>query len=116
MAVTAASLATALGIAVADATDPNDPGIVEAGRLATLAGELVDSYLRGSTTCPETIRDEAVIRTAGHVQGNRAGFGRVAGVVEVGDAVRLNMQPPAVSPVRQSGAAALLSPWVRRTA
>ena len=115
MAVDAAALAAALGLTVADAADDADPGIVEATRLLDLAGGLVDAYLRGGTA-PETIRDESIIRTAGHARHGRDGYGRVAGRLEVGGAVTMNVQPPAVSPVRQSGAAALLSPYVRRTA
>ena len=88
---------------------------MEATRLLSLAGSLVDSYLRGGTA-PDAVRDEAIIRTAGHAKLGRAGFGQVAGRMEVGAAVTVNMQPPAVSAVRQSGAAALLSPYVRRTA
>ena len=75
MAVTRSELAALLGIAVADATDDTDAGIVEAGRLLTLAGALVDAYLRDpddTLECPAVVRDEAVIRTAGYVQ-NRGG-------------------------------------------
>ena len=108
MAVTAASLAAALGIT-------GDGAETEGGRLLSVAGALVDAYLRGATDCPEAIRDEAVIRTAGHVRG-RHGFGRVEGRLEVGESVKLNVQPAARSAVRQSGAAALLAPWVKRTA
>ena len=115
MAVTAAALATALGLEVADAADATDPGIVKATALLSLSGELVDAYLRGGTA-PEAIRDESIIRTAGHAQFAAASrYGRMSGVVEVSN-LRLNLQPPAVSPVRQSGAAAILSPYVRRTA
>ena len=117
MAVTRSELAALLGIAVADATDETDAGIVEAGRLLTLAGALVDAYLRDpddTLECPEAIRDEAVIRTAGHVQ-NRAGFGRAHGRLKVGGA-QIDVQPAARSAVRQSGAAAVLAPWVKRTA
>ena len=119
MAVTAASLAAALGITVAKNPPDTDPGLVEAGRLLTVAGELVDAYRRDpddDMECPEAIRDEAIIRTAGHVQ-TRAGFGRVEGRLEVGDGIlRMNVQPAARSAVRQSGAGALLAPWVKRTA
>lgn len=108
MAVTAAELAAALGIT-------GDNAATEGARLLSIAGALVDAYLRGATDCPEAIRDEAVIRTAGHVRIGRAGFGRAEGRLEAG-AVRLNVQPAARSPVRQSGAAALLAPFVKRTA
>ena len=117
MAVDAAGLAGALGLAVADAQAKDDPGILEAGRLLSIASALVRSYLHDSpddTDCPPDIRDEAIIRTAGHVQ-NRAGYGRVDGVVVVGG-LKTPLQPMARSAVRQSGAAALLAPFVRRTA
>ena len=115
MAVTAAALAAVLGITVADADDETDPGIVEGARLLAIAGELVTAYLRGATDCPTAIRDEATIRTAGHVQ-QRAGYGAVEGRLEAGAAVRFNVQPLARAAVRQSGAAVLLAPWVRRSA
>ena len=94
MAVDAAGLAAALGIAVAKPSAPflgqpvpkgqpadDDPGIVEAGRLLSIAGALVTAYLHDDpddTDCPVEIRDEAIIRTAGHVQ-NRRTFGQQEG-------------------------------------
>ena len=114
MAVTAAGLASALGITVADPNNDTDTGIVEAQRLLDIAGELADSYLRGGEA-PETIRDEAIIRTAGHVKSARRGFGTQAGRYKV-SSVAFDLAPAGVSAVRQSGAAALLAPWVRRTA
>ena len=117
MAVDAAGLAAALGISVADAADDTDAGIVEAGRLLAIAGALVDAYLRDpddTLECPVAIRDEAVIRTAGHVQ-NRAGYGKADGRMKVGTSIQIEIRT-ARSAVRQSGAAALLAPWVRRTA
>ena len=114
MAVTAASLAAALGIAVADATDDADTGIVEAARLLAIAGPLVDAHLRGSTSCPNTIVDEAVIRTAGHVKDRRT-FGAQEGRLKTGG-VQMDLSPAAAGSVRQSGAGALLAPWVRRSA
>ena len=117
MAVDAAGLAAALGIAVAENPPADDPGLVEAGRLLTLAGVLVDAYLRDpddTLECPETVRDEAIIRTAGHVRG-RHNYGRIEGRIEAGGARMGTLQPAARSAVRQSGAAALLAPWVLRT-
>ena len=93
------------------------PASSRRGRLLSIAGDLVTAYLHDDpddTDCPEDIRNEAMIRTAGHVQ-NRAGFGRVDGVVHVGG-LKTPMQPMARSAVRQSGAAALLAPWVERSA
>lgn len=112
MAVTPSNLAALLGIAVADADDANDAGIVEAQRLIDIASSLVTKHLRGATDCPDAIVDEAVVRTAGHVQ-TRTGYGKVD-KLEVGKSVKLSMRPSAANPVRQSGAAALLSPWVSR--
>ena len=112
MAVTAATLAAALGIAVEDAGSETDPGILEATRLLSLAGPLVDAYLRGGEA-PDAIRDEAIIRTAGHLLPRR--FGHEGARVKAG-AVQIDLSPVSVSSVRQSGAAALLAPYVRRTA
>ena len=50
MALNAAGLAAALGIKVANADDPDDPGLVEADRLLTLAGALVEAYARDPRT------------------------------------------------------------------
>ena len=113
MAVTAATLAAALGITVTDATDDTDTGIVEGARLLSIAGPLVDAYLRGGTA-PDAIRDEAVIRTAGHAQ-NRRAFGIQDGRMKAGS-VQFELTPVGAGAVRQSGAAALLAPWVRRSA
>ena len=56
MAVDAAALAAALGITVADAAADDDPGIVEAGRLLSIAGALVTAHLHDvppdDTDCP----------------------------------------------------------------
>ena len=115
MALNAAGLAAVLHIKVANADDPDDPGLVEADRLLTLAGALVEAYARDpGHRCPETVMDEAIIRTAGHLQ-KRMGFGRVDGRFKVSGA-QFNVSPGARSAVRQSGAAALLAPWVKRTA
>ena len=89
----------------------------EAARLLSIAGALVDAYLRDpddTLECPEGIRDEAVIRTAGHVQG-RAGYGKGDGRMKIGTSIQIDIRT-ARSAVRQSGAAALLSPWTLRTA
>ena len=118
MAVTSSELAVLLGIKVADAADDTDPGLVEAGRLLSIAGALVDAYRRDpndTLECPVAIRDEAIIRTAGHVKGRR-NFGQIEGRLKAGGAHIGELQPAARSAVRQSGAAALLAPWVLRTA
>ena len=107
----AAGLAAALGISM-----PDTP-MAEARRLLGIAEALVTAYLHDApddTDCPLVIRNEAIIRTAGHVQ-NRAGYGRVDGAVVVGG-LKTPLAPMARSAVRQSGAAALLAPFVRRTA
>ena len=91
--------------------------MIDARRLLSVAAALVDAYLHDDpddTDCPVDVRNEAIIRTAGHLQ-NRAGFGRVDGVVVVGG-LKTPLAPMARSAVRQSGAAALLAPFVRRTA
>ena len=109
-----AACAAALGIAVADATDKTDPGIVEATRLLAIGKALVCAYLRGGD-CPDVIRDEAVIRVAGHVKDRRT-FGIQEGRLKPGAAVQMDLSPAAAGSVRQSGAGALLAPWVRRSA
>ena len=111
--MTAASLAAALGITVADADSDTDPGIVEGARLLSIADALVTAYLRGGTA-PDAIRDESLIRTAGHAQ-NRRAYGVQQGRMKVGS-TQVDLAPVGVSAVRQSGAAALLAPFVRRTA
>ncbi|MYD87306.1 MAG: hypothetical protein F4Y14_14685 [Acidobacteria bacterium] len=116
MAVDAASLAAALGIAIRDEHGNSDDAATtaEAMRVLGIAVALVDGYLRGGTA-PEVIRDEAIIRTAGHVH-ERRGFGVIEGAMQIGNAVKARMAPGSANPIRQSGAAALLAPWVRRTA
>ena len=116
-AIDAAGLAAALGITVAAADAKDDPGIVEAGRLLSIAGALVDAYLHSAddTACPVDVRNESLIRVAGHVM-NRAGFGRVEGAVQISSTLKPPLAPMARAAVRQSGAAALLAPFVRRTA
>ena len=103
MAVNAAALAAALAV-------PDTEGT----RLLPLATALVDAYLRGGEA-PVAIYDESIIRTAGHV--------RIRSPSHMADGGRLktfNIQTDitagARSAVRVSGAAALLAPWVNRTA
>ena len=61
MAVDAAGLAAALGIAVADAADDTDAGIVEAGAVAVpLPAPWSTAYLRDpddTLECPESVRE-----------------------------------------------------------
>ena len=109
-----AACAAALGITVEDADSETDPGIVEATRLLSIGKALVDAYLRGGADCPEAIRDEAVIRTAGHVKDRRT-FGAQEGRLKTGG-VQMDLSPAAAGSVRQSGAGALLAPYVRRSA
>ena len=118
MAVTAASLAATLGITVTNSQDPTDPGLVEAGRLLSIASSLVAKWRHDpddTLQCPEAITDEAVVRTAGHLK-SREGFGRADGKLQIGRDLSVKLRPAAASAVRQSGAAALLSPWVKRGA
>ena len=91
-----------------------DP-VADVAALLAQATALVDAYLRGGTA-PDEIRDEAIIRTAGHVT-KRRGFGVAEGNMMIGHgAVTARMAPGSANPIRQSGAAQLLSPWVRRRA
>ena len=106
--IDATGLAVALGM-------PVKP-MIDARRLLSIAGALVTAYLHDNpddTACPVDVRNEAIIRTAGHVQ-NRKGYGAADGRVKVGS-LQVDVQT-ARSAVRQSGAGALLAPFVRRTA
>ena len=97
-----------------DADNPNDPTVLQWTKLLAVGTALVDKYLRGGIA-PEAIRDEAIIRTVGHARA-RVDFGLTrAGPAEFGG-LRFNLSERATSSVRQSGAAALLSPWVNRSA
>ena len=103
MAVDAAALATALAVPVAEGT-----------RLLPIATALVDAYLRGGEA-PAAIRDEAIIRTAGHVRTRSPAHMADGGRVKTAG-LQIDLTAGARSAVRVSGAAALLSPWVTRTA
>ncbi len=115
MALTAAQLATALRIHVADPDDIADPGLVEAARLLAIATPLVTAELNGSTTCSPSIVDEAIIRVAGHVFTNPNVYGHVEGLQAV-HSLKTYVAPAAASVLRQSGARALLGAWRKRTA
>ena len=104
MAVDAAALALALGV-------PN----AEGARLLPLATALVAAYLRGATDCPAEIYDESIIRTAGHVRARSPAHMSDGGRVKT-SGTQIDVTAGARSAVRASGAAALLGPWVRRTA
>ena len=102
MAVTAADVAAELGIVAPDATGARYL------RHYAIAVAHVDAYLRGSETCPDAIRDEAIVRTTGHV---RTKTDERFGEVRTGGGIRITTGASG-SPVRQSGAAALLAPYV----
>ena len=102
--LTVAKLATLLRIENTD----------DGQRLLDAATQLCKAYLRGGV-CPNSVMDEAIIRTAGHIN-SRQGFGTVQGMVKASSETQVMLNSKAVSPVRQSGAGALLSPFVRRTA
>ena len=99
--------------ATATATATATIGSAEAARLLDIADVLITAYLRGGTA-PAAVRDESLIRTAGHVQDRRT-FGRQQGRIKAGS-VQIDLAPAGVSAVRNSGAAALLAPCVRRSA
>ena len=103
MAVDAAALATALAVPVAEGT-----------RLLPIAESLVTAYLRGGEA-PAAIYDEAIIRTAGHVRTRSPSHMSDGGRVKTSGS-QIDITAGARSAVRASGAAALLSPWVTRTA
>ena len=103
MAVDAAALALALGV-------PDTEGT----RLLPIATALVDAYLRGGEA-PAEILDEAIVRTAGHVRIRSPAYMADGGRLKT-SGTQTDITPAARSAVRVSGAAALLSPWVNRTA
>ena len=77
-----------------------------AARLGPTAAALVERYASGG---PTAIKDEAVIRAAGWLNGNKPGLRKIgAGVIDI-------EYSGEQSALRHSGAMALLSPWkVRR--
>ena len=99
--ITAAAVAAELGIVAPDATGTRFL------RHYAIAVAHVDAYLRGGD-CPEHVRDEAVIRTTSHV---RTKTDERFGEVRTGGGIRITTGKSG-SPVRQSGAAALLAPYV----
>ena len=75
--------------------------------LATAAAALVDRY---APDAPATVANEAAVRTAGWLRDSEPAFDAVSI-----DGDNVNYRPPNASPLRASGAAALLSPYrVRR--
>ena len=90
-------------------------GSAEGLRILPIAESLVDAYLRGATDCPAAIRDEAIIRTAGHVRIRTPAHMADGGRLKTVNA-QTDITPAARSAVRVSGAGALLAPWVPRTA
>ena len=103
MAVTIDAAALALQLATDETT---------AERLLGVAGVLV---LRYCPDAPDGCHNEAVVRVAGYMHGAPPAMAAHRELHAGGDAVQFEMRNPAVSAVRMSGAAALLSPWrVRR--
>ena len=87
----------------------------ECARILPIAKLLVTAHLRGATDCPDAIREEAIIRTAGHVRTRTPVHMSDGGRVKT-SGTQIDITPGARSAVRASGAAALLAPWVKRTA
>ena len=99
------------GERLADALGLSD---TECKRVLPIAKLLVDAYLRGGEA-PTAIRDEAIIRTAGHVRTRSPAHMSDGGRVKTAGS-QIDITAGARSAVRASGAAALLAPWVRRDA
>ena len=98
MAVTAADLATAVGVDVARAT-----------ALLGVVTALVDRY---APDAPVAVKDEATIRCAGWLaQAPRGGQRRE----DQGD-ISTSYTPASTGALRSSGAMSLLSPWKIRNA
>ena len=122
--ITPDALRTELGIAEIAGPPSEDAGdaaereaintrsMQTAVRLHAVALGLVAAYAPGA---PDELRTEAIIRTAGYLQADQAGA-RVMRRLDVAD--HLTIEPRAAgSPLRLSGAAALLAPYrVRRAA
>ena len=90
----------------------NTRNMATANRLHAVALDSVNRYAPGA---PDTIKTEAIIRTAGYLHADAPGA-RVMRRLQVGDNVTIEPRAPG-SALRLSGAAALLSPWrVRRAA
>ena len=81
-----------------------------AERLLPVASALVTRY---GPLAPDAIQDEAVIRTAGHLAGQPA-TNCIREQSGIGDISQIFTFRPSLSALKGSGAAALLSPWVRR--
>ena len=78
-----------------------------AARLGPVASALVENY---ASAAPESIKDEAVIRAAGWLHGNKPAIRKIgAGPIDVEFS-------SGQSALRNSGAMALLSPWKIRRA
>ena len=84
-------------------------------RVGAVSAELVERYLAGSE-CPQTIKNEAVIRCAGWLL-DRPSDGRTSEVADVGPIkVDRSYQVGQLSALRHSGSLALLSPFKIRRA
>ena len=98
-----------------DATDRealNVRNMEIANRLHAVALDAVNRYAPGT---PDSLKTEAIIRTAGYLHADAPGA-RVMRRLEVSDHVTIEPRAPG-SPLRLSGAAALLSMYrVRRAA
>ena len=96
--ITAAELATAI-----------DETAAIASRLLAVASELIAQYSPGA---PEAIANEGVIRISAYMANQSSGSEREVSITEH---VKIAYRAPG-SALRLSGAAALLSPWRKRTA
>ena len=105
MALTASQLAVALG----SSDPPSAAKLAVATRLLSVTVELVNQY---AADAPQSIRDEAAIRTAAYLDSSTAGVALRS--MKVTDSLTFEFRA-AGSGMRLSGAAALLSPWRNRT-
>ena len=105
MALTASQLAVALG----GSDPPSAATLAVATRLLSVTVELVNTY---ASAAPQSIRDEAAIRTAAYLNSSTAGAALRS--LKVGDALQFEFRA-AGSALRLSGSSALLSPWRSRT-
>ncbi len=98
-----------------DATEREAINVRNMGTATRLHAVALDAVNRYAPGAPDSLKTEAIIRTAGYLYADQAGA-RVMRRLQVGDHVTIEPRAPG-SALRLSGAAALLSTYrVRRAA
>lgn len=104
--ITAAALAEALGL---DATEADE--LAEATRLLSVASAIIIKY---APDAPDAVQNEAVLRFSGYIHGTSETYG--AHLKQDFGAIAIEYPTNHGLAFRNSGAAALLSPWKVRHA